>query len=129
MPSIDRYRSLNVQNNTKNSSSDSQRRKGRDLIVSNKSCECNIGKMRENTANDGARIFSQLIDWNRNSIQQGSSRTIVKNNSISKPEVSNDGNEKQPGLSERTQKNQHNKLFETNWLNQFNEPFQFVKSN
>ena len=84
--------------------------------------------MRENTANDGARIFSQLIDWNRNSLQQGSSRTIVKNNSSRKPEVSNDGNEQQTGLSERTQKNQHNKRFETNWLNQFNESFQFVKS-
>ena len=49
--------------------------------------------------------------------------------SNSEPKDSNEGNERQPELSERTQSNQHNERIGTNWHNQFTEPFQFVKSN
>ena len=127
--SIDRYQSLNIRNETDNSSPDSQRKNGRDAVASNKSCKRNVGQTAENTANNRTGISNQRIDWDRNSLQQGSSRTFVEQTSNSEPKDSNEGNERQPELSERTQSNQHNERIGTNWHNQFTEPFQFVKSN
>ena len=43
--SIDRYQSLNIRNETDNSSPDSQRKNGRDAIVSNKCCKRNVVKL------------------------------------------------------------------------------------
>ena len=127
--SIDRYQSLNIRNETDNSSPDSQRNNGRDAVVSNKSCKRNVGQTVENIANNSTGISNQRIDWDRNSLQQGSSRTFVEQTSNSETKDSNEGNERQPELSERTQSNRHNKRIGTNWHNQFTEPFQFVKSN
>ena len=127
--SIDRYHSLNFRNDNDNSSLDSLRKNDRGTVVSNKSCKRIIGQTVENTANDSAGISHQPLDWNRNSLQQGSSRTIVEQNSNSESKDSNEGNERQPELSERTQSNQHNERIGTNWHNQLSEPFHFVKSN
>ena len=127
--SIDRYQSLNFRIDTNNSSPDSQQKNGRDAVVSNKSCKRNVGQTVENTANNSTGISNQRIDWDRNSLQQGSSRTFVEQTSNSEPKDSNEGNERQTELSKRTQGNQHNERIGTNWNNQFTEPFQFVKSN
>ena len=50
--SIDRYQSLNIRNETENSSPDSQRKNGRDAVVSNKSCKRNVGQTVENRAQE-----------------------------------------------------------------------------
>ena len=97
--------------------------------MSNKSCKRNVGQTVENTANNSTGISNQRIDWDRNNLQQGSSRTIVEQTSSIEPKDSNEGNEQQSELPERTQSNQHNERIRTNWHNQFIEPFQFVKSN
>ena len=49
--------------------------------------------------------------------------------SNSEPKESNEGNERQPELSVRTQSNQNYDRNETTWHHQFTDPFQFVKSN
>ena len=120
---------MNIRNETDNSSPDSQRKNGRDAVVSNKSCKCNVGQSVENTANSSTRFSKQRIDWDRNSLQQGSSLTFVEQTSNTEAKDSNEGNERQPELSERTQSNQRNERIGTNWHNQFTEQFQFVISN
>ena len=106
--SIDRYQSLNFRNDNNNYSPDSQRKNGRDAVVSNKSCKRNVGQTVENTANKCTGISNQRIDWDRKSLQQGSSRAFVDLTSKSEPKDSNEGNERQPEISERTQSNQNN---------------------
>ena len=76
--SIDRYQSLNIRNETDNSSPDSQRNNGRDAVVSNKSCKRNVGQTVENIANNSTGIGNQRIDWDRNSLQQGSSQKFLE---------------------------------------------------
>ena len=106
--SSDIYQSLNIRNETDNSSPDSQRKNGRDAAVSNESCKRTIGQTVEKPANDSTGISNQLIEWDRNSLQQCSSRTIVEQTSNSEPKDSNEENERQPEISEQTQSNQHN---------------------
>ena len=106
--SIDRYQSLNFRNDTDNSSPDSHRKNGRDTVVLNKSCKRIIGETVENTLNNSIGISNQRIDWDRNRLQQGFSRTFVEQTSNSEPKASNEGNERQPELSKGTQSNQHN---------------------
>ena len=127
--SIDRYQSLNVRNETDNSSPDSQQKNGRDAVVSNKSCKRSVGQTVDNTANNSSGISNQRIDWDRNSLQQGSSRTFIEQTPNSETKDSIEGKERQPEPSERTHSNQHNGRIGKNWHNQFTEPFQFVKSN
>ena len=127
--SIDRYQSLNFRNDTDNSSPDSHRKNGRDTVVSNKYCKRIIGETVENTANNSIGISNQQLDWDRNSLQQGSSRTFVEQTANSEPKDPNEGNERQPEFSKGIQSNQHNECIGKNWHNQFAEPFQFVKSN
>ena len=110
--SIDRYQSLNFRDDTDNSSTDCQQKNGRDTVVSNKSCNRIIGQPVETKANDIAGISNQRTDWNRNSLQQGSSRTIVEQNSNSVPKDSNEGNRRPPELSERTQATNKTSVFE-----------------
>ena len=100
--SIDRYQSLKFRNDTNNSSHDSQQKNGRDAVPSNKFCKRKTRQTVENTANNSAEISNQRIDWNKNSLQQQSSRTIVEQTSNSEPKESNEGNKQQPELSERT---------------------------
>ena len=66
--------------------------------MSNRSCKRNVGQIVENTANNSTGISNQRIDCDRNSLQQGSSRTFVEQTSNSEPEDSNEGNERQPEL-------------------------------
>ena len=80
--------------------------------MSNKSCKRIIGQTVETKANDIAGISNQRTDWNRNSLQQGSSQTIVGQNSNSVPKDSNEGNRRPPELSERTQSNQKTSVLE-----------------
>ena len=84
---------MNTQNETDNSSPHSQRKNGRDAVASNKSCKRNVGQTVENTANNSTRISNQRIDWDRNSLQHGSSRTFVEKTSNSETKDSNEGNE------------------------------------
>ena len=76
--SVDRYQSLNIRNEPDNSSPDSQRKNGRDAVVSNKSCKRNDGKTEVNTTNNSTGISNQQVDWDRKSSQQGSSQTFVE---------------------------------------------------
>ena len=47
--STDRYQSLNIRNETDNSSPDSQPKNGRDAVVSNKSCKRKVGQIRKHS--------------------------------------------------------------------------------